>query len=158
MSVRLSQLCGLPAVLGRQVVGCVEQAMLTRDGRALRGLILRRGMGAAKWSPAAQVRLIGQASVILSAPPVRVPPDADFALTSVLDTGGLRLGRVTDVWLDPDTLLVTALEISLGALETMRGGRLVARTFTPHPVPDDPGQVLLPCGMPLEHARPAARR
>lgn len=152
--IRLSSLTGLPVVLAGCIVGSVEQGVLTRDGRTLRGLILRRGMGTARWTPEEDVLLLGTVSVIVSRKPGRVPADAGFAFTSVKDTAGLYLGRVTDVWIDPVTRRSGALEVSLGPVETLNGGRLLAHTFRACPAPDDPGQVLVPAGMPLEQRAP----
>lgn len=152
--IRLSGLMGLPVVLSGRVVGCVERGVLTRDGRRLRGLILRRGLGAARWTPEENVVLLGTVSVIIDRRPGRVPPDADFAFTLVKDTSGLCLGHVTDVWIDPVTRRSGALEVSLGPVETLNCGRLLAHTFRASPAPDDPGQVLVPSGVPLEQRQP----
>lgn len=152
--IRLSALTGLPVIHAGRSCGCVEQAVLTPDGLRLRGLIVRHGLGGARWVDEADIACIGTVSVIAEQKPGRVPPDADFALTSVKDTGGLLLGRVTDVWLDPETRRTGALEVSLGLMETLTGGRLLARQFVACPVPEDPGRVLVPCGMPMEHVRP----
>lgn len=142
----LSSLAGQPVVLDGQIVSRVEQAVLTRDGRRLRGLMVRRGIGAARWVPDDQIMMLGEVSVIIRARPVRLPEGADFGLTTVKDTGGLHLGRVTDVWLDPVSRETGALEISLGMLETMTGGHVTADHFAVSPSPDEPGQVLVPCG------------
>jgi hypothetical protein len=88
--------------------------------------------------------------VILKDKPTHLPRDADFTLTGVKDTGGLNLGRVTDAYVNPATLQVTALEITLGLVEELTLGRMVARQFVVHPQPDEPGQVLIPCGCTLE--------
>lgn len=148
--IRLGRLSGLPVVLGGRMIGRVEQAVLTPDARRLRGLVIRHGLGAARWVAAADVRLIGEVSVIIAARPGKLPQGADFALTTVRDTGGMRLGRVTDVFLDPATMETAALEVSLGLVEALTIGRQMARTFAPMPSPDDPGQVLIPCGAVLE--------
>lgn len=155
--IRLGRLAGLPVVLAGRMIGRVEQAVLTQDARRLRGLVVRHGLGAARWVEASSVRLIGDVSVIIAAKPGKVPDGADFSLTTVRDTGGMRLGRVTDVFLDPATLETAALEISLGLVEALTMGRQIARTFAPLPAPDDPGQVLIPCGAVLETPRSVLR-
>lgn len=148
--MRLGSLVGLPAALNGQLVGLVEQAVLTQDGRALRGLVVRHGLGSAKWVEAAAIAVLGDVSVILERKPTRLPRDADFTLTSVKDTAGLNLGRVTDAYVNPATMQVTALEISLGLVEEMTLGRMLARQFVVRPHPEEPGQVLIPCGCTLE--------
>jgi len=148
--IRLGSIVGLPAALNGRMVGRVEQAVLTPDGHALRGLVIRHGLGGAKWLDAACIQVLGAVSVILDCKPCTLPRDADFALTSVKDTGGLNLGRVTDAYINPETLQVTALEISLGLVEEITLGRMLARQFVVRPVPGEPGQVLIPCGCTLE--------
>lgn len=148
--IRLGSLVGLPAALDGRMVGRVEQTVLTPDGHALRGMVIRHGLGGAKWVDSGHIRVLGDVSVILSGKPGRLPSDADFTLTSVKDTGGLNLGRVTDVYVNPSTFRVAALEISLGLIEELTCGRMLARTFVVQPAPDEPGQVLIPCGCALE--------
>ena len=127
------------------MAGRVEQAVLTPDGRRLRGLVLRQGMGGARWAAEEDVLILGEVSVILRTRPGRVPAGADFSLSAVKDSGGMQLGWVTDVFLDPLTRWVTALEIDLGPAETLRTGRLLARRFTVAM-----GEVMIPCGCALE--------
>lgn len=148
--IRLGSILGLPAALEGRMVGRVEQAVLTPDGHALRGLVVRHGLGGARWVDAEAIDVLGEVSVILGRKPQRLPADADFALTSVKDTGGLNLGRVTDAYVNPATLQVTALEVSLGLVEEITLGRMLARHFVVRPTPDEPGQVLIPCGCMLE--------
>lgn len=148
--IRLGSLVGLPAALEGRMVGRVEQTVLTPDGHALRGLVVRHGLGGARWVAAAHIAVLGDVSVILDTKPTRLPRDADFTLTSVKDTGGLNLGRVTDAYVHPSTFQVAALEVSLGLVEEISLGRMLARHFVVRPTPDDPGQVLIPCGCALE--------
>ena len=96
---------------------------------------------------------IGGVSALAKGPAGKLPKDADFALTSVNDASGLLLGRVTDVFLNPETRRVTALEVSLGMVEELRHGRSLIRDFVVQPVPREPGQVLVPCGFVLEAER-----
>lgn len=147
---RLGQVVGLPAALNGRMVGRVEQAVLTPDGRSLWGLVLRHGLGGARWAEAGSIDVLGQVAVVLQEKPTRPPRHADFLLTSVKDSTGLNLGRVTDVYINPDTMQVTALEISLGLVEELRLGRMLARRFVVLPTPEEPGQVLIPCGCVLE--------
>lgn len=145
---RLGSIVGLPAALNGRMVGRVEQTVLTPDGHALRGLVVRHGLGGARWVDAESIAVMGNVSVILKCKPTHLPRDADFTLSGVKDTGGLNLGRVTDAYVNPDTLQVTALEISLGLVEEITLGRMLVRQFVV--CPDEPGQVLIPCGCTLE--------
>lgn len=144
---------GLPVVCAGKLQGRVEQAVLNPEGRNLRGLVVRRGFGGARWLAAEDILVLGEVSVIALRRPGRIPRDADFALGCVRDTAGLDLGRVTDVYLQPDTRRVAALEITLGPLEELRCGRMLARDFAVHPAPGEPGQVLIPTGCTLERIR-----
>lgn len=148
--IRLGSLVGLPAALDGRMAGRVEQAVLTPDGRALGGLVIRRGMGTARWAPSASILVLGNVSVILSRPPVRLPQEAGFLLSGVKDTGGLDLGRVTDAYIHPGSFRTEALEISLGLWEEMTCGRMLARHFAVQPAVDGAAQVIIPCGCSLE--------
>lgn len=148
--VRLNGVLGLPVILRGRMVGRVERAVVTADGRSLRGLTIRRGLGGAKWVDTHHIAVLGEVSVVIGEGPARLPRDADFSLRTVKDTGGMTLGWVTDVLLNPATYRVTGLELSLGLVEELMGGRLIARSWTVVP---GTGQVLVPCGCVLETAR-----
>lgn len=142
--VRLGRIVGLPAVLGGKLLGHVERAVLTGDGTHLRGLVIRRGLGSARWAGRGDIGVIGDVSVILGQRPARLPRDTDFALSTVKDESGLTLGRVTDVWISPESLAVTALEVTLGLYEELRSGRLTVRRWAVQPDDGDGAQVLIP--------------
>ena len=148
--VRLNCVLGLPVIQRGRMVGRVERAVVTADGRGLRGLAIRRGLGGARWVDTRSIAVLGEVSVIIDDDPARLPHDADFSLRMVKDTAGMTLGWVTDVFLNPATFHVTGLEITLGLMEELLGGRLIARSWTVVP---GTGQVLVPCGCVLETAR-----
>ena len=136
----MTRVLGLPAVLrGRSQVH-VERAVLENDGHALRGLIVRRGFGGAKWVARDSIALLGDVSVILRACPTHLPRKTDFRLRTVKDTRGLTLGCVTDVLISADNLLVSELEVSLGLIDDFRDGRRRIRHFSASP----DGDVLVP--------------
>lgn len=144
--VRLCRVLGLPVILGARVLGHVERAVLDEEGHALRGLMIRRGLGSAKWVDRTDVGVLGDVSVILAARPCRPPRGADFALRTVKDESGLTLGLVTDAWISPDTMALTALEVTLGPLEDLRTGRRRVHRWTVQPGDGLVGapQVLIP--------------
>ena len=142
--IRIGHVMGLPAILAGRLVGRVERVVLEQDGHHLRGLVIRRGLGGARWASRDSVSVLGDVSVILDATPVRPPRDADFALSAVHDESGLTLGRVTDAWLCPETLSVTALEVTLGPAEDLLNGRMKVCQWTVQPGADGSAQVLLP--------------
>ena len=81
--------------------------------------------------------------MILGEKPGRVPKGSDAALTAVKDESGLALGRVTDLWISPETFDITALEITLGLVEDLRSGRRTVRQWTVQPG-EEGMQVLIP--------------
>lgn len=151
--IRLGSITGLPVVFAGRMLGRVEQAVLTPDARRLRGLVVRRGFGGARWLRAEDIRVLGEVTVIAACLPGRTPRDADFTPGCVRDTAGLDIGRVTDVYLQPESCRVAALEISLGPYEELTVGRMLARDFAVCPAPGEPGQVLIPTGCALERLR-----
>ena len=150
--LRLNSVLGLPVILRGRMVGRVERATVAADGQSLRGLAIRRGLGGAKWVEPRQIVVLGEVSVVIDDEPARLPRDADFSLRMVKDTGGMTLGWVTDVFLNPATFRVTGLELTLGFVEELLGGRLIARSWTVVP---GTNQVLVPCGCVLETVRQA---
>ncbi len=142
--IRMSALVGLPVVREGRTISRVERPVLTPDGHALRGLVVRRGLGAARWLGAEVLKVAGSVSVVTGEAPGKVPEGADFALHGVRDTAGLNLGVVVDAWLDPLTLRVAALEILPGLVEAFTCGTLRCERFAVCPDAQEPGLVLLP--------------
>ena len=140
--VHLTRVLGLPAVLRGRSQGHVERAVLENDGHALRGLIVRRGFGGAKWVARDSIALLGDVSVILRACPTHLPRKTDFRLRTVTDTLVFTLVCVTDVLISADNLLVSELEVSLGLIDDFRDGRRRIRHFSASP----DGDVLVPEG------------
>jgi uncharacterized protein YrrD len=126
----LRKLIGLPVVLDGRNAGHILRAVLTRDGKKLRGLILRGGMRGPRWLSREQILLIGKVSVIGSGQPRKVPKDAEYKLFRVSDADGTRLGVVSDAILHEETLEVVALEISSGPVDDLVDGRWLATAFT----------------------------
>ena len=63
--VRLGRILGLPAICGARIVGHVERAIPDAEGRCLQGLVIRRGLGGAKWADRSSIAVLGDVSVIL---------------------------------------------------------------------------------------------
>ena len=141
--MRLGRILGLPAVCGERVVGHVERAVPDETGQHVRGFIIRRGLGGAKWADRSAITVLGEVSVILKEKPGRVPKGSEAAWSAVKDEGGLTLGRVTDLWISRDALDITALEVTLGLLEDLTTGRRTVRHWTVQPG-EDGMQVLIP--------------
>lgn len=148
----MSSLTGLPVVLNGRMLGHVEQPVLQQDGKRLRGLKVRQGLRGARWVDRGEVKVLGGVSVIITGKPKRIPPDADFALNSVTDSTGLRLGLVSDVFLDPLTWRVEAIEISLGLVEALTCGPLLCREYRLLRDEHGDNRVIIPSGTALTHA------
>lgn len=142
--MRLNRVVGLPAVLHGRTLGHVERAVLEKSSLQLRGFTVRRGLMGARWVSRENVAVLGEVSVVLRAEPVRLPRDTDFTLGAVMDESGLTLGLVTDLWICPESLGVTALEVSLGPLEDLRHGRRRVRAWTVIPGDGREAQLMIP--------------
>lgn len=141
--LRLNRVVGLPAILGEKRMGHVERTALTPQARQLQGLVIRRGLGGARWVSRENVAVLGDVSLVLKEAPGPLPRQIAAAATRVTDGSGLTLGRVTDAWIRPDTLEVTALEITLGLCEDLLRGRLRLRQWAVQPGPDGCPQILI---------------
>ena len=122
-------LIGLPVIRGGKTVGLLEQAVLEESGKKLRGIIVREGIGGAKWVECGNIQTIGGVSVLVSGELKKLPKEAGFHLGRVQDTTGLRLGTVTDALINTETLEVEALEISNGPVDDLLHGRWLAKEF-----------------------------
>ena len=122
-------LIDLPVIRGGKTVGLLEQAVLEESGKKLRGIIIREGLGGAKWVDRDNIQTVGGVSDLVSGELKRPPKEAGFRLGRVQDTSGLRLGTVTDALINPETLEVEALEISNGPLDDLLHGRWLANDF-----------------------------
>ena len=56
--VLLGRILGLPAVCGERLVGHVERAVPDEEGRRLTGLVIRRGLGSAKWAGCSSITVL----------------------------------------------------------------------------------------------------
>lgn len=124
---------GLPVIMDGKAAGCVMRGVLTEDGRALRGIVMRGGLRGARWLPREQIELVGKISVIAQGKPRRVPREADYRLFRVSDPDGERLGIVTDALFNEETLRVAAIEISAGPIDDLTGGRWYATAYSVRP-------------------------
>lgn len=129
----LKRMIGLPVILNGQASGTVLRGVIEKDGRALRGVVIRNGLMGARWLPRNQITLLGQFSLIAEGKPAKVPKDASYRLFRVTDPDGERIGVVTDVLLNEQTLRVAALQISSGPLDDLIDGRWYATAFYVRP-------------------------
>ena len=140
----MKRLIGLPVILEGRQIGTVVRGVVRADGKALSGLVVRDGLRASRYLEAADIRMLGRLSVICGGKPVRVPRSAAFQLFRVTDANGARIGLVTDVLLDENTLRVKALEISSGPVDDLVSGRWYATAFAVQ-AQGNTGHVTIPC-------------
>ena len=131
----LRRLAGMPVVARGKLLGWVERATLTADGKRLLGLVIRHGLGGARWVPAGQILELGASSVLAQGAPQRPPKEAQQRLGTVYHAQGLCLGLVTDALLHPLRLTVLALEISYGPLYRLAGRSAYATEYSVRPAP-----------------------
>ena len=129
----LKRLIGLPVVLDGQGAGHVMRGVVTRDGKNLRGLVVRLGIQGARWLPREQITLMGKVSVIGTGETRKLPKDAEYRLFRVSGADGTRLGVVSDCIIHNETLQVMALEVSLGPVDDLICGRWLATCFNVRP-------------------------
>ena len=129
----LKKMIGLPVILNGKMSGNVMRGVLEKDGRTLRGVVIRSGLSGARWLQRSQIDLLGQFSLIARGRSAKVPRDAVYRLFRVTDPEGERIGIVTDALLNEKTLRVAALEISSGPLDDLMDGRWYATAFHVRP-------------------------
>ncbi len=129
MHITLSRMAGMPAVFQNEQVGYVESALLDARDEKLDGLVIRRGIGAAKWAGSEAIAQLGSRCVILHSRPVHMPPRTQQPPGRVFLTTGVCAGDVTDAFLSSRSLCVSALEVCQGPLYRLVGQRAYAARF-----------------------------
>lgn len=140
MIVSLSRLTGMPAVWQDQQVGLVERAVPDAYTGRLHGLMIRRGIGRARWASADDVLLAGESCVVLRRRPHAQASRPQAELRRVFLTTGECVGEVTDVLIHGDTLALCALEVCESPLARLMGRRGYAVEYRPSPA-GEPGGV-----------------
>ena len=126
----MKKLEGMPVIFGEKKIGQVIRGVLNRDGRSLRGLMIRSGYLGPRWLDRTQIAVLGKVSIIAKARLTRPPRDAEYRLFRVSDADGERIGIVTDALLYEETLRVGALEISSGPVDDVLDGRWYATVYS----------------------------
>ena len=132
MIVSLSRMTGMPAVWQDRQVGLVERAIPDACTGRLHGLMIRRGIGRAKWASADDVLLAGQSCVVLKRKPHARASHPCSELRRVFLNTGECVGEVTDVLLHGDTLALCALEVCESPLARLMGRRAYAVEYCPN--------------------------
>lgn len=129
MLMTLKQMVGMPVICQDRQVGCVENVVPDAFGRRICGVVVRRGMGSAKWAPSAHVALIGRRCVLLDRMPQSMPEMQKECPARVFLSTGEYTGEVTDAVLRGGTLRLTALEVSAGPIDRLLGRRGYAADY-----------------------------
>lgn len=121
MLTSLNRIAGMPVIWQDRQIGCVERAIADASARRLRGLVIRKGIGQARWLPSSSVRLVGRTCVLAGAKPEPLPDGlTDSALQAYLTTGE-RAGLVSDALFSGLTLRLVALEVTPGPVYALLG-------------------------------------
>ncbi|MEG0268712.1 MAG: hypothetical protein RR653_12185 [Clostridia bacterium] len=121
MLTSLQKMVGLPVVWQDRQMGYVERAVPSEGAKRLEGVVVRRGIGSAKWVPLHAIIMVGEQCMLISAKPEHMPDGNELTLSRAFLTTGFCVGEVTDVVLVGATLKPTALEVSGGPLYRLMG-------------------------------------
>ena len=121
MLTSLNRIAGMPVVWQDRQIGCVERGIADASARRLRGLVIRKGIGAARWLPAESVRLVGRSCVLAGAKPEPLPDGLTDSMLQAYLTTGERAGQVSDALFSGLTLRLIALEVTPGPVYALLG-------------------------------------
>ena len=136
-----NRLRGMPVVWQDRQVGYVERAVADAQARKLAGLVVRRGIGAARWAAGENVALLGENCVVLRSKPVRVPEQLYPEMGRAFLLSGECAGSVTDALICKRDLRIRALEICQSPIKHLMGQRGYAVQFQPGRSPEEGGVV-----------------
>ena len=128
-------LASLNAMIGRSVIwqdqklGFVERAFPNAQKRSVEGLVVRRGLGVARWISREDILLVGESCIVVQRKPQRVPEKKSAVPGRVFLTSGECAGEVTDVIVETDTMRLAALEVCQGPFYRLMGRRAYAAQF-----------------------------
>lgn len=120
---KIRNLTGMPVLCHRQKLGRLAQAQLSPDLKRLEGVWVDGGLRGARYIPAEQLGMIGEAVVIADAPGRRARLKPEVLSRRAVSTGGERLGAIVGAEVDEISFLVGALELSRGLWDDLRAGR-----------------------------------
>lgn len=143
MLTSLGRMTGMPVVWQDRQIGLVERAVPDARHARLDGVIVRKGIGIARWATVDDILLVGERCVVLRRKPARLPERAMGEMRRAFLTTGECAGEVTDALLEGDTLDIPALEICQGPLYRLIGQRAYAGRFYPSDH-GEPGEVVIP--------------
>ena len=131
MPSSLNRLLGMPVIWQDRRLGYVERTVADIFGRRLAGVVVRKGVGAARWADENSVLLVGKNCVLLKRKLERMPDVPEPGVCRVFLPTGEYAGNVTDVWISRRNLGIVALEISPNPLARLAGRCSYAIAFQP---------------------------
>ncbi len=143
MLTSLARMTGMPVVWQDRQIGSVERAVPDAYHARLSGIVLRKGIGVARWATSDDILLVGERCVMLNHKPERMPEKLEGEMRRAFLTTGECVGEVTDALLLGDTLDIPALEICQGPIYRLMGRRAYAARFHPSEH-GEPGEVVIP--------------
>ena len=97
MLTSLNRMVGLPVVWQDRQLGYVERAVPDARARRLSGVVVRKGIGAAKWVSSDGIAVVGSRCVLIRQKPGAVPDSRPGSLGRAFLTTGECVGEVTDM-------------------------------------------------------------
>ena len=119
MLTSVRRLIGMPVLFREKEMGYVEQAH-AGQGR-LEGVVVRRGIGSARWLAAEEILMMKRDCIIASRKPSQLPPLCRKRAERACMTDGQCLGEVSDWILVDGKLSFAALEVSPGPIYRLLG-------------------------------------
>lgn len=121
MLTSLNRMVGMPVIWQDKKIGFVERGIADPQARRLWGIVVRHGIGSAKWIPSDALVLVGEHGVIARHMPEAIPNALLEEMSEVYLTNGERVGLVSDGILGGCSFKMRALEISPGLLYRLMG-------------------------------------
>lgn len=129
MLTSLNRMVGLPVIWQDRQLGYVERAVPDPTAKRLAGVVVRKGIGSAKWLPSDAILVAGAQCVLARRKPMRMAEGDAGNLRQAFLTTGESAGEVTDAIILGDTLKMAALEVSPGPVYHLLGKRAYAVDF-----------------------------
>ena len=133
---RMSGLIGTAVIADGRRAGRVSGVVL-EDGRHIAGVLVEGALGGSRMVSLGQISVIGDVSLQCAGKGARMGGCEPFVPGRALSTGGMRLGRVSDLIIDERSGRVEAIEISRGYIDDLMGKRLVCDEFALAPQTGD---------------------
>lgn len=144
MLTSLNRMVGMPVIWQDKKIGSVERGIADPQARHLWGVVVRRGIGAAKWLPSDALVLVGERSVLARRMPESMPDALPSEMNEVYLTNGERVGQVSDGVLGGCSLKMRALEVSPGLLYRLMGDTSYAVRYHINRTREGRTQVVVP--------------